>query len=537
MSPGSSPSFDAIVVGAGHNGLVTGAYLARAGLRTVILDRRGEVGGALITSEMDHGVKMPMVAHTVGRMAPSVIRDLRLRDHGLELLESDVRVFAPQRDGRAITLYGDAARTAAELRGWSTSDANAYGSFDRKVRVLGGFMAQMQAATPPDLSAPSLRDGLTGLQLGRTLRRLDRDDAETLLRVLPMAVADFVAESFETDALRAVLAARGVQYAAVGPWSAGTTAVLLADSANNNGGAAGQTMFARGGPGALAGALAASARSHGAAIRTGSEVETITSRGDEVTGVALSSGEEITASIVVSGVDPKRTLLDLIDPVVLGPSLRWRAANLRLPGVVAKANLVLSDLPRFSSLIPSEERTKLCGRILLAPGVDAIERAFDATKYGRIADEPLIEMTIPSLIDPSLGSEGRHVLSAIIQYAPYHLRDGDWDATRGALLEIVLKTLDNYAPGIGGLVTEAQVLTPLDLERDFGLTEGHPLHGEPTLDQFFAWRPLLGHASYRLVLEGLYICGSGAHPGGGVTGGPGANAAREIYVDWKSKHR
>ena len=524
-------SYDAVVIGAGHNGMVCAAYLARAGMRTLVVERRPEPGGALADRELEPGIKAPALAHTVGRLAPSVVEELRLREHGLELVAPSVRVFAPQPDGRSITLWADPGRTAEELRHVSAADASSYPAFDERVRSLGRFMSHLQAATPPDLAAPSLRDGLTGLRLGRALVALDTNDVHTLLRVLPMAVADFVAEHFSDDALRAAIAVRGVQYAAMGPWSAGTTAVLLGDSANNDGGAAGQTVFARGGPGALAAALASSARAFGAELWLRAGVERIASEDGRATGVVLEDGREVSADVIVSNADPKRTLLTLLDPLDAGPSLRWRASNVRMPGVVAKVNLVLSALPRFPAA-EGRGTERLAGRLVFAPGIDALERAFDATKYGRIADAPYLEATIPSLVDPSLTRGERHVMSVVVQYAPYHLREGSWQERKDELGDLVLRTLEDYAPGLSDLVSTREVLTPADLEAEFGLTEGHPLHGEPSLDLFFAWRPLLGHAAYRLALEGLYLCGSGAHPGGGVTGGPGANAAREIYRDW-----
>ena len=530
MSPESS-SYDVIVVGGGHNGLVCGAYLARTGLRTLIIERRPEPGGALGVRKLGRGIKAPALAHTVGRLAPSVIRDLKLRDHGLELIAPSVRAFAPQPDGRSVTLWKDRRRTADELRPLSKSDSEAYPRFDERIRALSGFVSHLQAATPPDLADPSLRDGLTGLRLGRALLSMDRADVHTLLRVLPMAVADFVAEHFEHDALRALIAARGIQYTAMGPWSAGTTAVLLADSANNDGGAAGQTVFARGGPAALASALDSAARSCGAEVAVKTTVSRITSSDGRVTGVVLQDGREISAKVVVSNADPKKTLLDLLDPVAIGPTLRWRAGNLRMPGVVAKVNLALSALPSFTAAMGTGTE-RLEGRIVFAPGIDALERAFDATKFGRVAATPYLEATIPSLVDHSLVTGKKHVMSVVVQYAPYHLREGTWKDESDNLGDLVMRTLEDYAPGLTELVTQREVLTPADLESEYGLTEGHPLHGEPALDSFFAWRPLLGHASYRLALDGLYLCGSGAHPGGGVTGGPGANAAREVYRDW-----
>ena len=524
---------DAVVIGAGHNGLVTAAYLAKAGLRTLVLDRRGVVGGSVATQEIGPGYRTPAVAHTVGRLWPKVVRDLELARHGLRLISPSVRVFAPQPDGPPLTLWADPARTAQELRDWSAGDAEAYPRFDRKVRALASFVAHLQASTPPDLKKPSAGDAFGGLRLARAFRGLGKKGTRELLRVLPMAVADFVGEAFDSEALRGAIATRGIQYAAMGPWSAGTTAVLLSDSAGNDGGAAGQAVFARGGPGALAEAIAAAVRSFGAEVRTGADVIRILSSGQRATGVALASGEEISSSIVVSGADPKRTL-GLVDPAAAGPTLLWRARNLRLPGVVAKVNLALSGLPAFGmdGLVESD---RLKGRIVVAPGIDYLERAFDASKYGRVSEEPYVEATIPSLSDPGLAPEGRHVMSVLMQYAPYHRREGHWDEEREGLGDLVLKTLESVAPGITDLVVARQILTPLDLEREYGLTEGHPFHGEPSLDQFFAWRPMLGHARYRLALRGLYLCGSGAHPGGGVTGGPGANAAREILADRKGR--
>ncbi|HSL32848.1 MAG TPA: NAD(P)/FAD-dependent oxidoreductase, partial [Candidatus Limnocylindrales bacterium] len=314
---GASGAWDAIVVGGGHNALVTAAYLAKAGRRTLVLERRDRVGGAVETSELG-GVRVPRLAHTVGRLRPSVVRDLDLRSHGLHLVAPDIRVFAPQPDGRAVTLWAEEARTVEALRAWSPSDADHYAGFDRLVRSLGRFLGDLAARTPPDIKSPGLADALTGLRLGRTFRGLGKHDAHTILRVLPMAVADFVAEAFETDAVRAAVAWRGVQYCSVGPWSAGTTAILLGDSAANDGGAAGQTVFAIGGPGAVSEALASAARAAGAEIRCGAEVAAITSRDGAVTGVVLASGEEIAASSVVSGLDPKRTLTALCDPVAIG---------------------------------------------------------------------------------------------------------------------------------------------------------------------------------------------------------------------------
>jgi phytoene dehydrogenase-like protein len=530
-------AYDAIVVGGGHNGLVTAAYLARAGRRTLVLERRDHVGGAAETTDLG-GVRVPRLADTVGRIRPSVVKELDLRSHGLRLIAPDVRVFAPQPDGRAVTLWADQARTVEGLRAWSGGDAEAWPEFDRLVRALGRFLADLAAETPPDIKAPGVGDALMGLKLGRTFRGLGKHDAHTILRVLPMAVADFVEEAFETDALRAAIAWRGVRHSFLGPWSAGSTAILLGDAAGNDGGAAGHTVFAVGGPGALSDALAAAARAAGAEIRCSTEVVSITSRDNRATGVVLADDEEIGASVVVSGLDPKRTLLNLADPVTVGPTMRWRAANYRTPGVVAKINLVVDRLPQFTAAGGDEQLIR--GRILAAPGIDAIERAFDAAKYGRSSETPVLEATIPSLVDPSLvadAPDGTHVVSISAQYAPAVLRDAAWDdaGRADAFADRVVGVLDELAPGLTSSIVAREVITPLDLERDYGLSGGHPLHGEQSLDQFFLWRPFLGSARYRLPIDGLYLCGSGAHPGGGITGQPGQNAAREILADMKRR--
>ncbi|HXX61352.1 MAG TPA: NAD(P)/FAD-dependent oxidoreductase [Candidatus Sulfotelmatobacter sp.] len=536
----ASSAWDAIVVGGGHNGLTTAAYLARAGLRTLLLERRDRLGGAAITDELMPGVRVPTLAHTVGRLRPDVYRELGLKGHGLILIQPEARVFAPQPDGRAVTLWADAARTAGELQARSAADAAAYPEFDRRVRALAGFLGRLATATPPDMSAPSAGDALAGLRLGVGYRGLGRRDGRDLLRTLPMAVADLVGESFGDDAVRATLATRGVLFTAMGPWSAGTAAVLLADSAGHDAGAAGQAVMAQGGPGAVADALAAAARAAGAELRVSAEVAAVTSAGGAVSGVVLASGEEIAAPIVAAGVDPVRLLEGLVDPVVLGPRLTWRAGHIRQPGMTAKVNLVLDGLPAFTGLAAGDgggaaggaAERRLRGRIVIgAPTIDALELAHDDAKYGRLARAPWLEATIPSLLDPTLAPPGTHVMSAIVQGAPIRLREGTWAAARESLGDRVLAALEAVAPGIGQRVVTRQVITPEDLEREYGLTGGHPLHAEPGLDQWFAWRPLVGLARYRLPLQGLYLVGSGAHPGGGVTAGPGANAAREILAD------
>ena len=516
---------DVIVVGAGHNGLVAAASLAKDGRRVTVFERASEVGGILRGSEIAPGFTAPGVAHTVGRLRRSIVEDLRLTDHGLSLLTPAVRMFAPQPDGSSMTFWGDAARTAEELRERNPRDADAFIEFDRKVRAIASFLAYVNVATPPDISAPTLADAISGLKVGWAFRGLGARYGREAIRMMPMAVADLVQEAFEDEAVRGPLSTRGVLFTACGPWSAGSAAVFLNDSAGNDGGAAGTAVFVRGGTQALAAALASAVTKAGAEIRTGVEVTEIRSSGRRVVGITLLDGTEIDAGLVVSAVDPKRTLA-LCDPVELGPTMLWRAGNIRQPGATAKVNLALSGLPAFH-----EDPERLSGRIVIGPSIDYVEKASDARKYGQLAEEPWIEATIPSLVDPSLAPEGRHVMSAIVQSAPRHLREGDWSSERERLGDVTVKTLERFAPGLGELVEARQVITPEDLETDYGLTGGHVQHAEPGLDQFFAWRPLNGEARYRFVLDGLYLAGSGAHPGGGITGGPGANAARQIRKD------
>jgi phytoene dehydrogenase-like protein len=527
--------YDAIVIGAGHNGLVCGGYLSRAGLRVLVLERRDRPGGAADTTNLGAGSRVPAAAHTVGGLRPSVIRDLGLERHGLRLLRPEVRAFAPVPDGGGVTLWSDPRRTADELAPLSPRDAAAWPGFNRKIRALGSFMAHLHAMTPPDPRTISAADTMAGLRLLRGLRKLGGPpNRREVLRILPMAIADVVKDVFENEALRGAVASRGVRYTAMGPWSSGSALAFLADSSAPGSGAAGQATAAAGGPGALTDALVAAAISLGAEVRCGAEVQAISTQRDRATGVALASGEEIPARIVVSCADPKRTLLDLVDPMAIGPHMGWEVENIRTPGTVAKVNMALDGLPAFEA---AEGDERLRGRIVLAQGIDDLERAFDASKYGRISERPFLEATIPSLLDPSLAPPGRHVMSVLVQWAPYRLEEGTWDQRRDELGDLVLKRLDEVAPGLSGMVAERQVLTPVDLERDYGLTEGHPMHGELSLDQFFAWRPMFGYARYRMPVSGLYLCGAGAHPGGGITGGPGANAAREILRDPKGGRR
>jgi phytoene dehydrogenase-like protein len=523
---------DVVVVGAGHNGLVAAAYLAKAGNRVTVLERSSETGGILRGHEVAPGFVAPGVAHTVGRLRHSVIHDLKLEAHGFESIASDVQVHAPQPDGSAVTFWADPARTADELKARNPNDAAAFPVFDQKVRAIASFLAHVNVAAPPDAKALTIGDAIAGLKLGKAFRGLGARTGREAIRSLPMAVADLVQETFEEEAVRGPLAVRGILYTSMGVWATGTASVFLNDSAGNDGGAAGQSVFAKGGTSALAAALTNAARAFGAEIRTDAEVTKIKTKGRRATGVVLADGTEIDARLVVSAADPVTTLR-LVDPEVLGPELLWRAGNIRQPGATAKVDLALGAAPSFFGAEGSDGAERLRGRIVIGPSIDDVERAMDAAKYGRVSEEPVLEVTIPSLLDPSLAPEGKHVASVLVQAAPRHLRAGDWAGERDRLGDLVVKTIERFAPGFGELVEARRVTTPEDLETDYGLSGGHVYHAEPGLDQWFAWRPLNGHARYRFVVDGLYLAGSGAHPGGGITGAPGANAARQILSDLK----
>jgi phytoene dehydrogenase-like protein len=520
---------DVVIIGGGHNGLVTAFYLAKAGFKPLILERAAQVGGAAVTDEFHPGFRCSTLAHTAGPIRPDILRDMQLEKHGLRLITPTTCVTALTPDGRALTLYQDANQSAQEIASFSQKDAAKYPEFQQSLSKISKVIAEALATTPPDIDHPSGGDLWSMLKTGRAIRNLGKKDMFRLLRWGPMAVADLASEYFETELLRAVIAARGVFGTFLGPWSAGSTLVLLIRAAGDAH-PAGSAALAAGGMGAITQAMASAAKAAGAEIRTSSEVIEIRVQNRTATGVLLSTGEEIQARAVISNADPKRTLLKLTDPTHLSPDFVQKLQHYRGNGTVAKVNLALSGLPKFTGLKNGDAtaiNAKLQGRIHIGNEIDYLERAFDESKYGNFSRQPYLEATIPSLTDPTLAPEGRHVMSIYMQYAPYKLK-GDWEQQSKALGQTVVQTLAQYAPNLPELILTHQIITPRDLEDKYGLTGGQIFHGDLALDQFFTMRPLLDWARYITPIQNLYLCGSGTHPGSGLTGGSGANAAREI---------
>jgi phytoene dehydrogenase-like protein len=520
-----------VIIGGGHNGLVTAFYLAKAGFKPLVLERRPQLGGAAITDEFYPGFRCSTLAHVAGPVRPDIVRDMQLEKNGLKLITPEVGVTALSPDGRAMVLYNDARRTAQEIGAFSQKDAAKYPEFQDSIAKIGKVIGEALALAPPNIDDPSKGDLWGMLQTGRGIRKLGKKDMYRLLRWGPMAVADLVAEYFETELLRATIAARGIFGTFLGPWSAGSALVLLIRAAGDSH-PAGSAHFAAGGMGAVTQAMAAAAKSAGAEIRSGVEVIEVRVKDGAATSVVLSTGEEITAKAIISNADPKRTLLKLVDPAHLSPDFALKLQHYRMPGTVAKVNLALSGLPNFTAL-KEVNGAALSGRIHIGPEIDYLERAFDQSKYGAFSAHPYLEIAIPSISDPSLAPAGKHVMSVYVQYAPYKLKGSTWETQRVPLGDTVVKTIAQYAPNLPSLIESHQIITPQDLEDTYGLTGGHIFHGELSLDQFFTMRPLLDWARYKTPIQNLYLCGSGTHPGAGLTGGSGANAAREIVKELK----
>lgn len=514
--------YDCIVIGGGHNGLVCATYLARSGRSVLVLEAAETVGGAAVTREFAPGFRVSACAHLLYLMPRSLLHELSLGAHGLQLVADRMPTTALAGDGYPLSL--DVANPGA-LQARSSSDAVAYPTYVALLRRFAEALQPVFETVPPRLGTDAWHDRLALLRLGLRLRSLGRRDMRELLRIGGMCVQDLLDEYFETPLLKGALGLDAVLGANFGPRSPGSVFTLLYRMAAA--GAAGDSLaMPSGGMGALSNALAKAAIDAGVVIRTEAPVERILVRDDRVSGVRLESGESFAAPVVTSSADPKTTFLELLGTEHLDTGFVRRVTHLRSRGLTAKLHLALDTMPAFAGL----EEAALRGRLLLAPSLEYIERAFNHAKYGEYSSAPILEITLPSVLDPGLAPAGKHVLSAVVQYVPYKLAQGSWDQERRRLTERVIDQLDAHAPGLRDAVLASELLTPADIEQQFRITGGHWHHAELSLDQFLMVRPVPGAAQYRTPVEGLFLCGAGCHPGGGVMGVAGRNAARQILT-------
>jgi phytoene dehydrogenase-like protein len=511
-----------VIIGGGHNGLVAAFYLAKAGVRPLVLERSAQIGGGAITTEFSPGFRGPALSHDV-LLHDQIAAEMELQRHGLELLSPEADVCALSPDGAPLVLWNSYDRTAEELRTRQVADGSAFLQFRDNVDRAAMVLAEVLESPPPDIDRPSARDVWQLLRAGREFRRLGRRGEQQLLRWLTMPIADFTRERFEDDLLRATIAAPGLSGTMLGPRSAGSTLVMLLRETHRV--MCGQRrMQVRGGPGRLTQTIATAAVEAGAEIRTGARVERIIVRDQRVAGV-LVAGQEIPATTVLSCADPKTTFLELLDPVDLTPDFLLKMRNYRARGTVAKVNLALSALPRFRGVTgPS----MLSGHIHIGPDLDYLERAFDHAKYSEVSAAPWLDITVPSVLDTGLAPAGGHVMSVYAHYAPYSLRGTDWSSMRQTLLTRVIKTLEDHAPGLSSGIVAASIITPAEMHSEYGFSGGHIFHGELSADQLYAMRPLLGSGRYETPVRGVFLAGAGTHPGGFMSGINGRLAAQHV---------
>lgn len=524
---------DILVIGGGHNGLALAALLAKAQKQVMVLERRPVLGGAATTEEIFPSVRVPTGGLDVGALLPQLVRELNLPGFGLRFLEGPALNFLPLGGGRSLTIWRDPRRTAAEIATFSAVDGRRFPEYAHRISRLAGVLGEMMALTPPSLPGLQLSDLRAWLKPALAARRLGAADLMAFLRTLPMPLCDWLDEWFENLAVKAALGAPAVIGSMQGPRASGTAFMLLyrAIFAEKSGVLSGR--YVQGGPGALSQALAQAAEAHGAEICTGLAVEKILVDGDRAVGVRLFDGREIAAEVIVSSLDPRRTFLELVGAQYLPVGFVRDLRSLRMQASVARVNLALDNLPKFSGADGGDRRERFSGRLSFSGDLDDLERAYDHAKYGRFPPRPHLEAVIPTVLDPGLAPKG-HLMCVNVQYTPYlRAADGapDLEANvdlRQRLPEIVIHILSEYSPDLPGLVTAAHAMTPQDLEREYGLTGGDIYHGQMGLDQLLFMRPVAGYGRYAAPIKNLYLCGAGTHPGGGLTGAPGYNAAREI---------
>src|SRR5437870_3461073 len=523
--------YDVIVIGGGHNGLVNAAYLARAGKKVLVLERRHLVGGAAVTEEIFPGFKFSVCSYVVSLLRPEIIRELDLPRHGLEILPLD-GTFTPLADGDHLWRVNDHWKTRREIARHSRVDAEAYEEYGHAMVRMAKFAKPLLSMTPPDPTRLTLSGIKKLFFLWRQFQSLPAEDKHNLVQLMTMSAADFLDQWFETDALKATMSASGIIGTFLGVRSPGTAYVLLHHYMGEIDGAFRAWGFARGGTGAISNAIAGAAREAGVEIRTQAPTAKILVKEGRAKGVALANGDEIYADIVSSSVDPKHTFIDFIEPGNIADDFLDEVRRYKYRGSSGKVNLALDGLPNFRCM--PGEGAHLRGAMSISPAVEYMERAYDDAKYGHFSRRPYIDTVIPSLTDPSVAPPGKHVMSCFVQYAPYKLAEGTWDdQQRDAFGDNVIDTISDHIPNIRKIIVGRQVLTPLDLEREFGLTQGNIFQGELSLEQLFFLRPVPGWAYYKTPVENLYMCGSATHPGGGIMAAPGRIASQVILKEWK----
>lgn len=524
--------YDVIVIGGGHNGLTNAAYLARAGKKVLVLERRHVLGGAAVTEEVFPGFKLSVCSYVVSLLRPEIIRDLDLPRHGLEILPLD-GTFTPMPSGDYLWRVNDHGKTRREIARHSKLDAEAYEEFGKAMQAMCRFVKPILGMVPPDPSTLNPRELMKLLFIGKRFQGLPSEDKYNQVQLMTMSAVDFLDQWFETDVLKATMSASGIIGTFLGVRSPGTAYVLLHHYMGEIDGAFRSWGFARGGTGAISNAIAEAAREAGAEIRTQAAVARIIVKNNRAQGVVLANGDEIRADVVSSGVDPRLTFLKFIEEGCLPAEFLEDVRRYKFRGSSGKVNIALDALPDFKCL--PGEGAHLRGAISISPSLEYMERAYDDAKYGNFSRRPYVDIVIPSLTDPSVAPPGKHVMSCFVQYAPYKLRPGlNWDEQREAFGNNVIDTIAEYAPNVKGIIINKQVLTPLDLEREFGLSEGNIFQGELSLEQLFFLRPVPGYAQFRTPIKNLYMCGSATHPGGGIMGAPGRLAALEILKDVKT---
>ncbi len=531
-------AFDAIVIGGGHNGLTAAAYLATAGLSTIVLERRDIVGGCCVTEEIAPGCRASTTSYIASMLRPEVIRDLELVSFGLRMIPCDPNIQVPFADGRLIRWWSDMDRTAAELKKLSTKDAATFVRIDGQLKKLARYLQPFFLEPPPKLGASGLDGVLEMFRLGRRFRSISGEEISGLVSFVTGSLGEFLDRHFESEEIKTLLLANNVYGKHGGPYQPGTSLGLLfhllSGGEHELQGFNGHVM---GGMGAITSALAGAARKRGVKIRTSSPVGRILTRNGRARGVSLEDGTEISARLVLSNADPKRTYLGLVDASELPETFREQIKGIRMAGPCAKVNLVLAEEPKFvgtpAGASPGE-RTNYT----LVRSLEFAERCYDIAKFGDIPEDLWVDCVVASNVDETLAPSGKHVMTCFVQYVPYKLKQGSWDENRELLADRVVKKIGEFASNVPSAIVARHILTPLDLERTYGLTEGNIFHGDLTLEQLFFMRPAPGWADYRSPISGLYLCGAGAHPGGGVTGAPGHNAAKQALRDfWKGKSK